>query len=68
MPVWLLTLITKILEPIILSIIDKIGLSIRISQLESKADDVRAAFTKLAQAKTQEEYKNAAHDLATRWN
>jgi hypothetical protein len=68
MPAWLLQLITGILEPIILSVIDKIGLSVRISKLEDQSQGLRDSFTKIAEAKSAKDYQDAAHDLASRWN
>jgi len=68
MPAWLIQLITGILEPIILSVIDKIGLSVRISKLEDQSQGLRDSFTKKAEAKSAKDYQDAAHDLASRWN
>lgn len=68
MPVWLITFLTKLIQPIVESIIDRMLIAARISAIEKKQDEMKAAFDKAASAKTVEEYREAVRSISSAWN
>jgi hypothetical protein len=75
MPIWLVSLIGKILEPIIRPIVEaaiaeikNAVLQMKINSLTANQNQINAAFNALAEAKTSEEKTNAAQALASVWN
>lgn len=68
MPIWLITFLTKLLQPIVESIISKLALEIRLNQIEKKQEAVHSAFSALEKAQTDDEIKNAAAAISKSWN
>lgn len=68
MPLWLITFLTGLVEPIVEKIISKLFLESRLKKLEEKQEKVVEGFSKLNSAKTDEEFDSALSDIASSWN
>lgn len=68
MPIWLITLITNLLKPIVESIIDKLMINARLNAIEKDANAFKEGFSKLAEAKTPKEIQDAANAVSNTWN
>jgi hypothetical protein len=67
-PVWLLTLLTQVLEPIVQKIIEGLLVAQRLSSLEKNQQATLEAFQKLQSAETEAD-RDAALDAITKsWN
>ena len=68
MPIWLITLITNLIKPIVESIIDKLLINARLNAIEKDAQALKDGFSKLAEAKTPKEVQDAAHAVSSACN
>jgi hypothetical protein len=69
----MLALITAALQglasiPKIIEFFQKMNLEARLEAIEKRQQSTAAAFTKLAEAKSKEDYANAARDLSNSWS
>lgn len=68
MPIWLISLLAKILQPIVESIISKLLLDYRLNQIEKKQEATAQAFKALEKAESTYEIKEAARLISSSWN
>ena len=69
----MIALITAALQglaaiPRILEFFEKMNLEARLAAIEKRQQATAAAFTKIAEAKSREDYANAARDLSNSWS
>lgn len=68
MPALLVTFLTGLLTPIIEKVLASMMLDLRITKLEEKQVKVEDGFTKLAAAKSDQEYDDALKSISDSWN
>lgn len=64
MPVWVISLITGIIEPIVQKYLDQLILSVKVGNIQQSQDNLNKAVIAEALAKTIQERKDAANDIA----
>lgn len=68
MPVWLVTFLTGLIEPIVKDLINKMMMEARLNSIEKKQQATIDAFQKLNSAGSSDEIKAAAAAISASWN